>query len=111
MREKLSSRFGNDIDADQPAHPGRLISAFVIRFLESLISKLASSEIPIFYLVSVSKETGLSVALTKTPKTGFVTSRPIFSGLTNYSVFEALLVLLLDSGFYLQNGAISFLYL
>ena len=35
-----------------------LISAFVICFLESIISKLASSEISIFYLVSVAEETG-----------------------------------------------------
>ena len=30
--------------ADQPAHPHSLISAFVIRFLESIIRKLASDE-------------------------------------------------------------------
>ena len=40
--------FANNKDADQPAHPRRLISAFVIRLLESIISKLASSEISIF---------------------------------------------------------------
>ena len=33
-------------------------SAFVIRFLESIISKLAVSEISIFKLVSVAEETG-----------------------------------------------------
>ena len=38
----------NNKGADQPAHPRRLISAFVIRFLESIISKLATSEISIF---------------------------------------------------------------
>ena len=32
-REKLSSGVVNNKDADQPAHPRRLISAFVIRFL------------------------------------------------------------------------------
>ena len=42
----LSSGFANNKDADQPAHPRRLISAFVIRyFLESIISKLGTSEI------------------------------------------------------------------
>ena len=40
--------FVNNKGADQPAHPHRLISAFVIRFLESTISKLASSEISMF---------------------------------------------------------------
>ena len=36
------------IRADQPAHPRSLISAFVIRFLERIISRLASSKISIF---------------------------------------------------------------
>ena len=37
-REKnLSSGFANNKSADQPARPCRLISAFVIRFLESII--------------------------------------------------------------------------
>ena len=40
--------FGDDKGADQPAHPHRLISTFVIRLLESVISKLASNEISIF---------------------------------------------------------------
>ena len=35
-------------DADQPAHLRILISAFVIRFLKSIISKLATSEISVF---------------------------------------------------------------
>ena len=34
--------------ADQPAHPHSLISAFVIRFLENFICKLATGEISIF---------------------------------------------------------------
>ena len=55
----------------------RLISASVILFLESIISKLATSEIPIFKLVSVAEETGLSLTLSATPKTGFVASQPI----------------------------------
>ena len=40
--------FANNTGADQPAHPRNLISAFVIRFLDSAISKLAKSEISIF---------------------------------------------------------------
>ena len=38
----------NNTVADQPALPPSLIGAFVIRFLESIISKLAMSEISIF---------------------------------------------------------------
>ena len=34
--------------ADQPVHPCSLISAFVIRFLESFRCKLATGEISIF---------------------------------------------------------------
>ena len=39
---------GNIKGADQPAHPRSLISAFVIRSLKSIISKLATSEILLF---------------------------------------------------------------
>ena len=62
--------------ADQPAHPGRLISTFVIRLLESIISILATSEISIFWLVSEAEQAGLNLTLSETPKTGFVASRP-----------------------------------
>ena len=48
-REKTClRRFANNTGADQPAHPRSLISAFVIRLLESIISKLATSEISVF---------------------------------------------------------------
>ena len=40
--------FANNKGADQPAHPGRLISAFVIHFSECIVSKLAKGEISIF---------------------------------------------------------------
>ena len=49
----------NNKGTEQPVHPRRLISAFVIHFLKSIISKLASSEISIFYLVSVAEQAGL----------------------------------------------------
>ena len=45
-------RFANNKGADQPAHLGSLIRSFVIRFLESIICKLATGEISIFQLVS-----------------------------------------------------------
>ena len=48
-QENLSlGGFANNTDADQPAHPRSLISAFVIQVLESTISKLATSEISVF---------------------------------------------------------------
>ena len=70
--------FGNNKVVDQPAHPCSLISPFVICLLESIISKLATSKILIFQLVSVAEETGLSPTLSETPKTGFLASRPIY---------------------------------
>ena len=74
-REKTCFRgFANSTGADSPAHPRSLISAFVIRVLESTISKLATSEIS----VSVAEETGFSLALSETPKTGFVAKWPIY---------------------------------
>ena len=47
-RENMSSKFANNKDTDQPAHPHRLITAFVIRYLESIISEFATGEISIF---------------------------------------------------------------
>ena len=69
-------RFANNTGANQPAHPRRLISAYVIRFLESIISKLATSIMSLFQLVSVAEETGLNLTLSETPKTGFLATRP-----------------------------------
>ena len=40
--------FANNKGADQPAHPRSPISTFLIRFLESIISKLASSDTSFF---------------------------------------------------------------
>ena len=68
--------FANNKGADQPAHMPSLISTFVVRLLESIISKLATGEISLLLLVSVAEETGLSLDLSKTLKTGFVALRP-----------------------------------
>ena len=67
-REKTCLRgFANNKGGDQPARPRSLISTFVIRLLESIISKLATSKISIFWLVCVAEETGLSLAMSETP--------------------------------------------
>ena len=47
-RENLSSVFASNLGAVQPAHPRCLISAFIIRLFESIISRLATGEISIF---------------------------------------------------------------
>ena len=76
-REKTCLRgFANNTGADQPAHLRSLISAFVIRILDSTILNLATGEISIFKLVLVAKKTGLKLALAVTPKTGFLATRP-----------------------------------
>ena len=69
--------FANKPDTDQPARPRSLISAFVIRLLESIISRLASSKVSILQLVTVAEETGLQLALLETPMTGFLMTRPL----------------------------------
>ena len=75
--------FVNNKCAEQPTHPHRLISAFVIRSLESIISKLATGKISFFYLVSVAGETCLSLALSETLKRGLVAKRPKFMALAS----------------------------
>ena len=44
-RENLSWGVVNNKGADQPAHPCSIDSAFVIRLLEMIISRLATSEV------------------------------------------------------------------
>ena len=80
--QNLSSGVWEQQSADQPAHPHSLISTFVIRLLKSIISKLATSKISIFLLVSVAEETGSSLTLSEIPKTSFVTTRPIQMGMS-----------------------------
>ena len=72
QREKTCLRwFANNKGADQPAHPRSLISTFVIRLLERIISRLAMSEISIFLLVSVSEDNGFRDSYVGNPKDRF----------------------------------------
>ena len=52
-----------------------LISAFVIRLLESITFCLATWEILIILLVSVAKQAGLSIVIPDSSKTGFRATR------------------------------------
>ena len=61
-------------DADQHVQPSSLISALVNRLLESIITRLATSEI-----VSVVLQDGMNLSLSETPNTGFLTSQPIWA--------------------------------
>ena len=69
--------FATNRGADQPAHPRSLISAFVIRCLESIISKLTRNGDSIILLVSSAKQAVLNLTLSETLKSGFVALRPI----------------------------------
>ena len=82
LQQNLLGGFANNKGADQPAHTRSLINAFVILLQESIICILASSKVSMFQLVSVAEETGLNLALSETPKTGFVVTRPILMTLT-----------------------------
>ena len=57
--EKLFLPYANNKGADQPAHPRSLISAFVIRYLDSIISLVSTSKISSLYLASVAAQAGL----------------------------------------------------
>ena len=69
--------YANNKGADQPAHPRSLISAFVVRCLDSIIPLVSISEISSLYLASVAAQAGLSLTWSQTPSTGFLVTRPI----------------------------------
>ena len=62
----------NNKGADQPAHPHSLISAFVVRCLDSIIPLVSISEISSLHLTSVAVQAGLSLTWSQTPKTVFL---------------------------------------
>ena len=64
--------YANNKAAGQPAHPRSLISAFVVRSLDSIISLVSISIISTRYLASVAAQTSLCLTLSQTPKTGFL---------------------------------------
>ena len=61
----------NNKAADQPAHPRSLISAFVVRCLESIISLDSIAEISRVKLASVAVKAGLCLAWSETPEDMF----------------------------------------
>ena len=60
--------YANNKGADQPAHLRSLISAFVVRSLDSIISLVFRSEISRFHLISVAEQAGLNVTWSQTPE-------------------------------------------
>ena len=63
--------YANNKGADQPAHPRSLISAFVVRCLNSIISVVSISEISSLQLASVAEQASLSLTWSKTPDDTF----------------------------------------
>ena len=55
-----------------------LISAFVVRCLDSIIPLGSISKISSLQLASVTEQAGLSLAWSRTPKTGFLVTRLIW---------------------------------
>ena len=70
-RKTLSSGVCDHQKRRPAVHLRRLICAFAIPFLESIISKLATGAFLIFKLISVAEETGLSLAFAGNPKDRF----------------------------------------
>ena len=60
--ETLTLLCENNKGVYQHAHRRSLISAFVIRLLESIMAPLAWCKIQIFKLVSVAEQTGLTIS-------------------------------------------------
>ena len=60
--------YANNKGADQPAHPRSLISTFVIRCLDSVMSLVSVTKISNLMLASVGEQAGLSLTWSETPK-------------------------------------------
>ena len=63
--------YGNNKGADQSAHPRSLISTFVVRCLDSVMSLVSVSEISSLMLASVAEQASLSLTWSETPEDTF----------------------------------------
>ena len=63
--------YANNKGADQPAHPRSLISAFVVRCLDSVMSLVTVTKISCLRLASVAAQAGLCQAWSETPEDTF----------------------------------------
>ena len=61
--------YANYKGADQPTHPRSLISAFVVRCLDSIVSLVSVTKISNLMLASVAEQAGLSLTWSETPDT------------------------------------------
>ena len=63
--------YANNKGADQPAHPRSLISAFVVRCLDNVMSLVSVTKISSLMLASVAEEASLSLTWSETPDDTF----------------------------------------
>ena len=63
--------YANNKGADQPAHPRSLISAFIIRCLDSVMSLVSVIKISSLMLTSVAEQARLSLTWSETPEDTF----------------------------------------
>ena len=63
--------YANNKGADQPAHPRSLISAFVVRCLDSVMSLVSVTKIWSLLIASVAEQASLSLTRPETPEDTF----------------------------------------
>ena len=63
--------YANNKGADQPAHPRSLISAFVVRCLDSVMSLVSVTKISSLLLASLAEQASLSLTWSETPEDTF----------------------------------------
>ena len=63
--------YANNKGTDQPAHPRSLISAFVVRCLDSVMSLVSVTKISSLILASVAEQANLSLTWSETPEDTF----------------------------------------
>ena len=63
--------YANNKGADQPAHPRSLISAFIFRCLDSIISLVSVSKSSSLMLASVADQASLSLTWSENPEDSF----------------------------------------
>ena len=104
--ENLFIPYANNKVADQPAHPGCLIRAFTVRYLDSVILLLAVPQISRLYLASVAEQAGLSLTWSCNSKDRFSQYRLFFvhvcSNINHYNDDSIISVKILKNG-HLKN--------
>ena len=63
--------YANNKGADQPAHPSSLISAFVVRCLDSVMPLVSVTRISSLMVPSVAEQASLSLTWSETPEGTF----------------------------------------